>query len=284
MIAVTGATGQLGELVVQNLVNAVPPSQVVALVRNPSKAEGLIKLGVQVRKADYTDAASWASALEGVKSLLLISSNEVGQREAQHRTVIEAAKRAGVQQLAYTSILRADREEIGLGVEHLATEKAILASGIPYTFLRNGWYLENQTGNLGSALEQGAILGAADQGRFSAATREDYALAAVKVLSTQGHANKIYEFAGDQSYTIADLAAEVSKQSGKQVVYANKSYAEYKQLLLGFGLPEVIAEMLANSDASAAKGALESQSKDLSNLIGRATTPMAVAVTRALKK
>lgn len=282
MIAITGATGKLGQLVIQNLLKKTPASGIVAIVRNPAKAEDLKKLGVNIRQANYDQADSWASALSGVKKLLLISSSEVGKREAQHNTVIRAATEARVEHLAYTSILKADTSTLALAQEHLATEKAIKESGIPFTFLRNGWYLENHTETLAAAIENGALHGAAKDGRFSSASREDYALAAVAVLAGSRHTHKIYELAGDTSFSLKDLATEVSKQFHKSVTYQDHSLEDYKKLLISFGLPEPFADVLADADVGASKGGLHSESKDLKNLIGRPTTPLADAVKKAL--
>lgn len=283
MIAVTGATGHLGQLVIQNLLKKTPPSEVVALVRNPAKAEGLKKIGVSIRQADYDQTEGWDAALAGVKKLLLISSSEVGKRDTQHKVVLRAAKDAKVEHIAYTSLLKADTSSLLLAKEHLATEKAIKESGIPSTILRNSWYLENHTGNLASALQNGVIHGSAQDGKFSSATREDFALAAVAVLTGSGHTEKIYELAGDSSYTLNDLAAEVSKQTNKTVIYQDHSFEEHKKLLVSFGLPEFFAGVLANSDVGAAKGDLYSDSKDLANLIGRPTTSLADAIKKALR-
>lgn len=282
MIAVTGATGKLGQWVIEDLLKTIPPSDIAVLVRDVSKADGFKKKGIQVRAANYDDAGSWGSALQGVKKLLLISSSEVGKREAQHKTVIRAAKEAKVEHLIYTSILNADTSTLGLATEHVATEKAIKESGIPYTFLRNGWYFENQTENLGGALQGGMIHGAAGEGRFSYASRKDYAEAASRVLRTSGHEYKIYELGGDTAVSLKELAAEVSKQTKKTVGYMNHSFDDYKKALMGFGLPEGFAQLLADSDAKAAKGELETKSKDLSKLIGRPTTTLADAVKKAL--
>lgn len=282
MIAVTGATGQLGQLVIQNLIQTVPPSQVVALVRDPAKAKVFEKLGVQVREADYDKAETWGRALAGIERLLLISSNELGKREAQHKVVIAAAKAAGVEHLVYTSLLKADTSPLGLAKEHLATENAIEAAGLTYTFLRNGWYLENHTEHLAPALAHGAIHGAAKTGRFSSASRADYAQAAAAVLTGTGHANKVYELAGDTSFTLGELAAEVARASRKAVSYQDHAFADYKGALLGFGMPEPVAQMLADSDVGASRGALESSARDLSRLIGRPTTTLAEAVKKAV--
>jgi len=272
MIAITGATGHLGQLTLTELLKTVPASQLVAIVRNPAKAETLAQQGVIVRQAEYGDQAALTAALEGVDKLLLISSSEVGQRAVQHRNVIDAAKAAGVKFIAYTSLLHADRSPLGLHVEHVDTEQYLAASGIPYALLRNGWYSENYLASAPAALAHGVFIGSAGEGKIASATRGDYAAAAAKVISSEGHAGKVYELAGDESWTLSELAAELSKQSGKPVVYQNLSEADFAAALKGAGLPEAFANLLADSDAGAAKGGLFDSSRTLSTLIGRPTT------------
>ncbi|WP_404402720.1 SDR family oxidoreductase [Pelagibacterium halotolerans] len=279
MLAVTGATGQLGRFVIQSLNEKGLADQVVALVRDPAKATDL---GVAVRQADYDKPETLAPALEGVDKLLLISSSEVGKRVPQHEAVIEAAKATGVGQIVYTSILRADTTEIPLADEHRPTEAAIKASGIPYVFLRNGWYTENYTGALGGAIASGALIGSSADGKLSLATRADYAEAAAAVLSGEGHEGNIYELAGDEAVTAADLAAEVSRQTGKPLPYTYLPPAEYAAVLTQIGLPEGYAQAIAASDDAASRGALHEESKTLSKLIGRPTTPLSTAVADAL--
>ena len=274
MIAITGATGHLGQLTLTELLKTVPASQLVAIVRNPAKAEALAQQGVTVRQAEYGDQAALTAALEGVEKLLLISSSEVGQRAVQHRNVINAAKSAGVKFIAYTSLLHADRSPLGLHVEHVETEQYLAASGIPYALLRNGWYSENYLASAPAALAHGVFIGSAGEGKIASATRADYAAAAAKVISSEGHAGKVYELAGDEAWTLSDLAAELSKQSGKPVVYQNLSEADFAEALKGAGLPEVFANLLADSDVGAAKGGLFDDSHTLSTLIGRPTTPI----------
>ncbi|WP_459747041.1 SDR family oxidoreductase [Pseudomonas sp. 3A(2025)] len=283
MIAVTGATGQLGRLVIDALLKTQQPGDVIALVRDPQKAQDLAARGVQVRQADYSQPQTLDTALAGVSKLLLISSSEIGQRSAQHRAVIQAAKAAGVQLLAYTSLLHADTSPLGLALEHRDTEQALAESGLDYVVLRNGWYSENYTASVPAALEHGAILGSAGEGRISSASRADFAEAAAAVLTQPGHAGKVYELAGDDSYSLQELAALVAEQSGKPVVYNDLPEEQYKAALIGVGLPEGFAALLADSDAGAAKGALFEDSRQLSQLIGRATTPIAVSVAEALK-
>lgn len=282
MILVTGATGHLGRLVIDSLRARTPTARVIAAVRNPDKAKDLVALGIEVRPADYNKPESWDTALKVVDRVLLISSNELGQRFQQHRVVVEAAKRAGVKLLAYTSVLRADRSILGLAAEHKATEDAIRASGIPYVFLRNSWYTENYDSAVKSAVGLGAVYGCAGEGRVSAAARADYAEAAAVVLTTDGHAGKVYELAGDTAFSMPELAAEIGKQAGKSIRYVNLSEPEYQKALMGVGLPEPFAALLADSDTGISKGALFDEGHQLSKLIGRKTTPIAMAVKAAL--
>ena len=282
MIVVTGATGKLGRHIISALFETTPAAEIVAAVRNPEKASALSQLGVQVREADYSRPETLRTAFAGATKLCLISSNEVGLRIPQHQAVIDAAKEVGVQLLVYTSILRANTSTLVLAREHKATEEYVRSSGLPFVFLRNGWYMENQTEALAPALQHGAILGAAGEGRFAAASRADYAGAASAVLTTSGHQYKVYELAGDQPYTLSDLAAEVSKQSGKAVAYQNLEQTAYAAALTGFGLPVQLADALADADAGAERGELDSTARDLSRLLGRPTTTLSAAVNAAL--
>jgi NAD(P)H dehydrogenase (quinone) len=284
MIVVTGASGQLGRLVIDRLLQKVPASEIVAAVRSPEKAADLAAKGVQVRQADYAQPATLEAAFAGAKKILLISSSEVGQRVAQHQAVIDAAQRAGVELLAYTSVLHADTSLLGLAEEHRQTEVALAASGVPGVVLRNGWYHENYTAGIAGDLAHGAHFGSAGDGRISSAARADYADAAVAVLTSRDdQVGRVYELAGDESYSLAEFAAQVSRQSGKPVVYTDLPEAGYKAALLQAGLPEFVAQLLANSDAAAAKGALFDDGRQLSKLLGRATTPLAVSVAAALQ-
>ena len=278
MIAITGATGQLGQHVIANLLNTTAASQLGAVVRNPAKAEALSQKGIVVRQADYGDEAALTKALQGVDKLLIISSSEVGQRAPQHRNIINAAKAAGVKFIAYTSLLHADTSPLGLHVEHVETEKMLADSGIPYALLRNGWYTENYLASAPPALEHGVFIGAAGEGKIASATREDYAAAAARVIAEEGHAGKVYELAGDHGWTLSELAAELAKQSGKKVVYQNLSQADFAAALKSVGLPAGLADMLADSDVGASKGGLFDDSHTLSKLIGRPTTPLAESV------
>jgi NAD(P)H dehydrogenase (quinone) len=282
MIIVTAATGQLGRLVIASLLKTTPAAQIVAAVRDPAKAADLAAQGVQVRRADYSDPASLDAAFVGATKVLLISSNALGNRVAQHRNVIEAAARAKVGLLAYTSVLHAERSTLGLAGEHRETEDALRASGVPFTLLRNGWYVENHTGGLGGAVAHGALAGAAGEGRISAAARADYAEAAAAVLVSTGPVEQVYELAGDIGFTLAELAAEVSRQTGKDIPFHNLPQADYHEMLIGLGLPAPLADLIADSDAQAAQGALFDDSRTLSKLIGHPTISLAAAVKAAL--
>ncbi|WP_336284430.1 SDR family oxidoreductase [Citrobacter arsenatis] len=278
MIAITGATGQLGQRVIESLLKTVPASQIVAIVRNPAKATTLSQQGITVRQADYSDEAALTTALQGIDKLLLISSSEVGQRAPQHRNVINAAQAAHVKFIAYTSLLHADTSPLGLADEHVATEKMLAESGIAYALLRNGWYTENYLASAPAALEHGVFIGAAGEGKIASATRADYAAAAARVISEDGHAGKTYELAGDAGWTLSQLAAELANQSGKKVVYQNLSEADFAAALKGVGLPAGLADMLADSDTGASKGGLFDDRHTLSKLIGRPTTSLADSV------
>ncbi|SNR93034.1 MULTISPECIES: SDR family oxidoreductase [unclassified Azospirillum] len=284
-ILVTGATGQLGRLVVQSLRTLVGADRIIVAVRDPAKAADLAAVGVEVRAADYNQPAQLATAFAGVDRVLLISSSEVGSRVPQHRHVIDAAVKAGVKLLAYTSLLQGDASPLPLKAEHVATEAYLQAAGLPFVLLRNGWYTENYNGFIPSALEHGALFGAAGEGRIAAAARADYAEAAARVIAEgEAHAGKIYELAGDQPFTLADWAATLAQAAGKPVAYQNLPEAEFRGLLVKVGLPEPVADLLASSDAGAAQGGLFDDSHTLSRLIGRPTTSLVTVLTAALAR
>lgn len=282
MIVVTGANGQLGQLVIQSLLRSVPASQIVAAVRQPAKASALAALGVQVREADYNRPDTLDAAFAGADKVLLISSSEVGQRQPQHQNVIDAAVRAGVKLLAYTSLLRADTSPLALAAEHVATEHALKASGLPHVLLRNGWYTENYLASLPAALAHGALIGSAGEGRIASAARADYADAAAAVLTLPDQAGKVYELAGDSAYTLAELAAELSLATGKTIPYVNLPEADYKGALVQAGLPAPFAALLANSDTGAAQGGLYDAGGQLGRLIGRPTAALAPLLRASL--
>jgi NAD(P)H dehydrogenase (quinone) len=282
MIAITGASGQLGRLTIEALLKRLPASEIIALVRDPNKAGDLAERGIVVRQADYNRPETLHQALIGVNRLLLISSSEVGQRTAQHRAVIDAAKQEGIELLAYTSVLHADKSALGLATEHRDTEQALTESGIPHVLLRNGWYHENYTAGIPVALAHGVLLGCAQDGLIASAARADYAEAAAVVLTSENQAGRVYELAGEPAYTLTELAAEMTRQAGKAVVYSNLPESDYRSALINAGLPDGFAALLADSDAGAAKGYLFDSSGDLRTLIGRPTTPISEAIAAAI--
>lgn len=274
-IAVTGATGQLGRAALAHLKTRAPGT--VALARDPARAADL---GVEVRAFDY--AHPDAAALKGVTTLALISSNSFDDRAGDHARAIAAARAAGVRHIVYTGILKGPASPMRIAADHIATEQALAESGVAHTILRNGWYTENYTGSLGGAVAHGAMVGSAGEGRISSAARADFAEALVAVLTGEGHAGKAYELAGDTAYTMAEMAAEVSRVTGKTIPYQSLPEEVYAGILSSFGLPPAFAALLVDADVQASKGALYDDSRTLSRLIGRPTTPMAATVAAAL--
>ncbi len=280
---VTGANGQLGRLVVEQLLLSVEPGTIAGMVRSPQAGASLAARGVTVRVADYDHPETLDAALAGVERVLLISSSALGARVAQHRNVIEAAKRAGVRLLAYTSVLHADVSPLGLAGEHRETEAMLRASGMPFVLLRNGWYTENYMAALPAALQHHALLGSAGTGRIASAARADYAAAAAAVLTSTDVNSGVFELAGDDAYTLAELAAEVSRQARQDIVYKDLPQADFEAALRGAGLPDFLAALLADSDACAARGALFDEGRQMSRWIGRPTTPLGASVADALR-
>ena len=280
VIAISGASGQLGKLILEKLKAAQPSASIRALVRN---AASVTVAGVDVRVADYDQPETLAPALAGVDTLLFVSANDIVKRLEQHKQVVAAAKNAGVKRIVYTSLLKADVTTVSLKTTHVTTEALIKDGGFAYTFLRNGWYFENDTANVTSGVAQGFFIGASGDGKFGYATRADFADAAVVVLSHLGeHDGKTYELAGDHGYTQADFAAEVSKQSGKPVVYKNLPVEEYEKALLGFGLPPLVVTLLSTAQVGASQGHINDDSHTLSKLIGHPTTSLSDFVAATL--
>ena len=280
---VTGASGQLGRLVIGELLETVAPGDIVAFGRDTGKLADFAERGVTVRAMDYDDPDTLPAALAGVDRLLLISGSALGQRPRQHANAIAAAKQAGVGYIAYTSILDAPTTPIRLGAEHAATEQSLADSGIAYDLLRNGWYNENYLAALPFQIEAGVITGAQGTGRISSAARADIAAGAARVL-VSGTGGDIFNFAGDESWTMADFAAEVGRQTGKDIRYVDMSESDYAASLLAAGMPDAYAPVVANSAYSTSLGALQDDSGTLGRLIGRPTTPIADTVARALAK
>jgi NAD(P)H dehydrogenase (quinone) len=275
-IVVTGATGHLGRLVVESLLaKGVPASDIVATGRDISK---IADLGVTVKQVAFEDPAQLDEAFAGADKVLLVSGSEIGKRIPQHTNAIEAAKRAGVGLLVYTSAPKADTSDMKLVEEHRQTENLIKDTGIPYVFLRNSWYVENY--NVAQAIEHG-LFGAAGEGRIAGAPRADYAEATAAVLAGEGHAGKIYELGGP-AFTLTELAAEITKQTGKNVTYTDLGEEKYREMLVGVGVPAPVAAILADSDAAASRGALFVERTDLESRLGRPATPRAVAIQAQL--
>ncbi len=282
MIVVTGASGQLGRLVIESLLQRVPAEQIVAAVRSPHKVADLAARGVVVRRADYSDAASLRSAFSGARKVLLISGNEIGQRLPQHAAVIDAAKAAGVPWLFYTSLLHADVSPLGLAEEHRQTEQLIRDSGLNHVLLRNGWYTENYLASIPAALSHQALLGSAGDGLIASAARADYAEAAAVALTREQASGTLYELAGDEAYTLAQFSAAIAEAAGKPVVYQDLPQVEFAAVLEQAGLPPAFAQLLADSDVGASQGGLFDDSHTLSQLIGHATTPWQAMIAAAI--
>ncbi|MDX2970403.1 NAD(P)H-binding protein [Kribbella solani] len=281
-IVVTAATGQLGSLVIDELLQRVPADQVVAVARNAAKAAPIAERGVEVRIADYNDREALAKAFSAGDTVLLISGLDPNRLD-QHKTVIALAKEAGVARIAYTSVLGGPEADFELAADHRATEQAILDSGLPYTFLRNGWYSEVYTDQIPVQLAHG-VIGSAGDGRIASAARRDYAAAAAVVLTGDGHEKRAYELNGDVSFTLTEYAAELAKQSGQTVAYNNVSPAEHLQVLTAAGVPAQFAPILAGVDNAIERGLLASRGSDLTTLIARPTTPVADTIAAALKR
>ena len=280
-IGITGATGQLGRIVVKELKGKAAAGEVIALVRSSGKAADL---GIDTREADYDQPGSLDHALQNIDILVLISGSEIGKRSVQHKNVIEAAQKAGVKRMVYTSLLHADHTSLGIAEEHVFTEGLLKNAGIPFTILRNGWYTENYAATIENGVGGGTIIGSAADGKISAAPRKDYAAAIVAVVTSEGHEGKVYELAGDEGFSMSELAAEVSRLSGKSVSYINLPSEEYAATLAKAGLPEGITQMLAGIDVAVSKGDLFNDGQQLSHLIGRPTTPLRTVVPDMLKE
>ncbi|MEU9128207.1 SDR family oxidoreductase [Kitasatospora sp. NPDC048540] len=282
MIVVTGATGQLGRLIVEGLLAEVPAAGVAVAVRSAEKAADFAARGVEVRVVDYDRPETLAGAFAEGDRVLLISANEIGRRTPQHRAVIEAAKAARVGLLAYTGVLGGDEASFTLADEHKETEAAIRASGLPFVFLRNGWYTENYTAQAADAVARGVVVGSSGDGRVASAPRADYADAAVAVLTGEGHENAVYELSGDVAWSFSEYAAALAEHSGRPVAYRDVPPAEHQEVLVGAGLPEGYAAVFVDVDRAIGRGDLARANGDLARLIGRPTVPLAETVKAAL--
>ncbi|GAA3020652.1 SDR family oxidoreductase [Streptomyces fulvorobeus] len=284
MIVVTGATGQFGHQVIEHLLRrGVPAGRIAAAVRTPAKAADLAARGVEIRLADYERPETLLAAFANADKLLLVSSTGPDDiRIVQHRAAVEAAAKAGVGLIAYTSVTAAPTSPLGLARVHRDTEQAIADSGLPAVLLRNGWYTENYTATLPDAVERGAIAGSAGQGRIASATRADFAEAAAVVLTRDDQSAKVYDLTGDTAWSLPELATESAAQSGKRVTYADLPAQQYRQILTGAGLPDFVTDLIVDADVQVSHGALAHITTDLSGLLGRPTTPLSTAVAQAL--
>ena len=282
-IVITGATGRLGRHVISSLLRLdVQLPDLVAAGRDEEKLGALRELGLATVRADYTEPATLEEAFAGADTVLLISSSEVGIRVPQHRNAVDAAVRAGVSRLVYTSALGADRGKLLLADEHLATEEAIAASGLPFTILRNGWYTENFEPALRHAETTGVVLASAGDGRVASATREDYAEAIAAVLAQDGHAGRTYELSGDVAWSFDELAAALTEVLDREVTYRRLTPEQHLAELERTGVDESTARFLVALDANIEDGALDLVTGDLSRLLGRRTTALVDAL-RAMR-
>ncbi|CCH27927.1 NAD(P)H-binding protein [Actinosynnema sp. NPDC047251] len=266
---ITGATGHLGSLVVKHALDRLPAADLAVSVRDPARAD----LPVEVRHGDFAAPETLATAFAGVDKLLLVSADGPDEvRIGLHRAAVAAAVDAGVRHILYTSVSDADTSPLGLAKVHKATEELIRATGLAYTFLRNGMYHENYTRNLG----HGPIVTAAGDGRIASASRDDLALAAAIALTTAGHENTVHEFTGPRAWTFDELAA-LAGTTHQRVTAQQRTAA-----LEGFGLPAFVAELLTDIEVTIAGGALSEVRPDLEKVLGRPATPVEDAVRAAL--
>lgn len=278
-IAITGASGQLGQLALHHLATLCGRDSLLALARDPAKLE---TTGIASRRFDYKAVETLVPALDGVETLVLISSSEFEDRVGQHANVIDAARTAGVGRIVYTSILKADRSPLLIATDHRETEALIAASGVPATIVRNSWYTENWTATLAGSIAAGALVGSAGDARFTPATRLDYAEALAVVAASWDHAGQVYELAGDEAFSLSDLADEVSRQIGRPLAYQDLPPADYGAILQQVGLPAAFAQLLVDVDVNAGAGWLADDSGTLAKLIGRPTTRLTKAVRDGL--
>jgi NAD(P)H dehydrogenase (quinone) len=275
-VVITGATGQLGGLVIDDLLDGgADAAGITAAGRSSERLAELATKGVTTAQIDYEDPASLRVALRGAETLLLISGNEVGSRVGQHGNAVQTAAQAGVGHIVYTSVLRATATALVLAPEHKATEEIIADSGLTATILRNGWYNENSARHFPQARETGVIIGSAGQGRTASAARADYAAAAAAVLrDPAAHAGRTYELGGDTAWTNAELAEVLSEVLGREVVYRDLSPAEHREALLSAGLNAGAADFAVGLEGNIRDGELEVTTGDLSRLIGRPPPPL----------
>ena len=279
---VTGATGKFGTKVVETLLKTVPASQLAVSVRKPEKAEGLRARGVEVRQGDFDHPQSLDSAFAGIDRLLIISADGDNEtRIRQHRDAVAAAERAGVKFIAYTSLVNATESKNLFAPTHQATEEAILKTGIPYSFLRNNWYLENEIPGIQGVLAGAPWVTSAGDGRVGWALQQDYAEAAATVLSGNGHENKIYELSG-KSLTQEEFVSLLGSVLGKEVTVQQVDDTTYADIMKNAGIPDFVIPILVDIQKSIREGTLDFESNDFEKVLGRPATPIKEALTQIL--
>ncbi|SEL54476.1 NAD(P)H dehydrogenase (quinone) [Blastococcus sp. DSM 46786] len=274
-IVVTATSGHLGHLVVQDLLDrGVPASDVVAGARKPDAVADLAASGVRTTRIDYDDPATVEAAVGAGDTFVLVSGNDLVNRDRQHADAIASAARAGAHHLVYTSGLRAAESPSPIAARHAPTEEAVRGSGVPFTILRNGWYTENYGRDLHGVRQSGVLLASVGEGRVASASRRDFAQAVGAVVTSGGHLGRTYELSGDVAWTYDDLAAALSEVLGRDVIYRSVTPDEHLEMLTGAGIPEQFARMGVAVDGGIRDGAFAYRNGDLARLIGRPTTPL----------
>jgi NAD(P)H dehydrogenase (quinone) len=281
---VTGATGKFGTKVVETLLKTVPASQLAVSVRNPEKAAGLQTRGVEVRQGDFDQPETLDSAFAGIDRLLIISADGDNEtRIRQHANAVAAAERAGVKFIAYTSIANAQESKNLFAPTHQATEAAILKTGIPYSFLRNNWYLENEIPSIQGVLAGAPWVTSAGNGKVGWALQQDYAEAAAAVLSGTGHDNTIYELSG-KPLTQEELVSAIGTILGKEVPVQQVDDAAYADIMKGAGMPDFVISILVEIQRSIRVGSLDFESNDFEKLLGRPVTPISEGLSQIVSQ
>jgi NAD(P)H dehydrogenase (quinone) len=292
MILVTGATGQYGTKAIEHLLRkGVEPQHLAALVRDAGKAQHLRDQRIDLRVGDYSDSESLRQALQGVDTLLLVSSNDRGaaeNRTAHHVNVINAAKEANVKHLVYTSFVRKPGFETSaiaaFQQAHAQTEQAIQDSGLTYTILQNGIYLEMIPRLVGDkVVETGLIMLPAQEGKASWVLREELAEAAAHVLTTAGHENQRYVLTNTEATSFKNVAQELSSQLGKEVHYLSPTVEAFQATLTQAGVPELYIGMFATWARALAQGLLDVEDMTLASFLGRKPTTTAQFLTQVYK-
>jgi NAD(P)H dehydrogenase (quinone) len=270
-IGISGASGQLGRATTDLLLERVEPAELVLVTRDPAGLQAYGQRGVDVRHGDFREPSTLPESYRGIDTLLLISGADIGQRVAQHSAAVDAAKAAGVQRVAYTGIVNpTEANAAAAAPEHRGTEEALLASGLEWTFLRNGIYGDLTADALQQSIAAGQHVFNSGDGGTSYVTRADCAAAAAEVLAGDGHAGKAYDITGPETISGYDLAAMASEVSGQSVEPVSVDDETFVSILVEHaGLPQFIAEFLASFGRAAREGQLGLVSDDFERLTGR---------------